>query len=64
MYNTRALWLAIMLLAASILGTSGGLLSWLGGMNTPNAILAGAGAFAGTLLLGIAVAHFMFLVER
>jgi hypothetical protein len=33
-------------------------------MNTPNAILAGAGAFAGTLLLGLAVAHFMFLVER
>jgi hypothetical protein len=59
MGDTRALWLAITMLAAALLGASAGLLSWLGGMNPPNSILAAAGAFAGTMLLILAVVHFL-----
>ena len=55
----RALWLAITVLAAGMVGVTAGVLSWLGGMNSPNAILAGGGAFAGTVILGLTVIHFL-----
>ena len=51
MNNIRAVWLAIIILAAAMLGGICGLLSWLGGMNLANAILSGAGAFGGTVIL-------------
>lgn len=60
----RALWLAITVLAASMVGTSAGVLSWLGGMNSPNAILAGGGAFAGTVILGLTVIHFLTYTKQ
>jgi hypothetical protein len=59
MYNDRAIWLSIMVLAAVFLGAGGGLLSWAGGMNLANAILAGSGAFGGSLLLMITVKHYL-----
>jgi hypothetical protein len=54
----RSLWLAITVLTAVLVGSAGGLLSWAGGMNPPAAILAGAGAFTGTVLLLLAMLHF------
>jgi hypothetical protein len=63
MGHTRVLWLALSVLFALFLGASGGVLSWLGGMNPPNAVLAGAGAFAGTLALVLAVIHYLAAPE-
>jgi hypothetical protein len=57
--NFRALWVAITLLTASILGVSSGLLSWIGGANPANSILAGGGAFAGVVILILAIIHFL-----
>jgi hypothetical protein len=59
MEEDRATWLAIMALAAAILGIGCGLLSWLGGMNVPNAILAGIGTFGTTLIIMITIRHFI-----
>jgi hypothetical protein len=56
--TARRLWLAITVLAAVLVGTAGGLLAWLGGTNPPTAILTGGGAFAGTVLLVIAMLRF------
>jgi hypothetical protein len=58
MEEDGATWLAIMALAATILGIGCGLLSWLGGMNVPNAILAGIGAFGTTLIVMITIRRF------
>ena len=59
MDNIRAAWLAIIMLTAAMLGGICGWLSWLGGMNPPNAILSGAGAFGGTVMLIISLFHFI-----
>jgi hypothetical protein len=59
MNNVRAIWLGMILLAAAMLGSVGGLLSWLGGMNVANAILAGAGTFSGAILLMLALFRFL-----
>lgn len=64
MGHIRAVWLAIVLLFAVITATASGMLSWLGGMNPANALLAGAGAFAGTVILALAVIHFLTDAER
>lgn len=56
--TTRALWLAIATLAASIVAAATGLLAWVGGMNPPTAILTAGGAFAGTLLLILTAVRF------
>ena len=59
MNNIRAIWLGIILLAATMIGSAGGLLSWLGGMNVANAILSGAGTFSGAIILILALFHFL-----
>jgi hypothetical protein len=51
----QGIWFAIMGLASVLIGVGGGVLSWLGGLNVSNAVLAGAGAFAGALILMITV---------
>jgi hypothetical protein len=56
--TVRGLWLAITVLAGTLLGTAGGLLAWTGGMNPPMAILTGAASFSGTVLLVIAMLRF------
>jgi hypothetical protein len=53
----RSVWLAIATLTAVIVGAAAGLLSWAGGLNPPNAILAGGGAFGGALLLILTLLH-------
>ncbi|GIJ40505.1 hypothetical protein [Micromonospora andamanensis] len=56
--TTRALWLAIATLAASVVAATAGLLAWAGGMNPPTAILTAGGAFAGTILLILTAVRF------
>jgi len=53
------LWLANVLLAALVIGAGAGWLTWAGGANTANAILAGGGAFAATAFLLIALIQFL-----
>lgn len=54
----RAVWIAIILLTAAILAAVAGLLAFAGGANVPTAILTGGGAFAGTVALLLAIAHY------
>ena len=58
MNNFRAIWLAIFLLAAAMLGGICGLLSWLGGMNPANAVLSGGGAFGSAIVLILSLFYF------
>lgn len=55
----RGVWLAIIVLAAALVGLVAGLLSWAGGMNPANAVLAGGGAFAGGVLLLLSAVQFV-----
>lgn len=55
----RALWSAIILLAAVIVGAAGGLLSFAGGLPVPLAIVTGGGAFGGTVALLLTLANFL-----
>jgi hypothetical protein len=48
----------LMLLTAAIIGVVAGLLSHAAGNNVPSAILTGGGAFAGTVGLLVAIAHY------
>jgi hypothetical protein len=57
--TVRGLWLAITVLTAILVGASGGLLAWAGGMNPPTAILTGGGAFTGTVLLVLTMLRFV-----
>jgi hypothetical protein len=47
-----------MLLCAGIIGGIAGLLSHAAGNNVPSAILTGGGAFAGTVVVLLAIAHY------
>jgi hypothetical protein len=55
----RGAWLGLTLLVAVLAGVTGGILSWLGGINIPQAIIAGAAAFAGTTALILSMARFL-----
>lgn len=59
MHNPRPLWLAITLIAAVLVGVTGGILAWLGGALVANAIIVGGSSFAGTVLLILAIAYFL-----
>ncbi|MGW4944212.1 hypothetical protein ACWEOZ_21800 [Actinoplanes sp. NPDC004185] len=50
--------MVLMLLTAGIIGGVAGLLSHAAGNNIPAAILTGGGAFAGTVALLLAIAHY------
>ncbi len=56
--TARGLWLAVTVLTALLVGSVGGALAWLSGMNPPSAILTAGGAFAGTVLLLLAMLRF------
>ena len=55
----RAVWTAVICLAATIVAAAAGLLSYAGGAKPPVAVLTAGGAFAGTVLLFMAVVHFL-----
>ncbi|WJK33051.1 hypothetical protein [Solwaraspora sp. WMMA2065] len=57
--TTRALWFAIGLLAAIIVGAAAGLLSWLDGRSVPGSILIAGAGCSGAFFLFIAAAHFV-----
>jgi heme A synthase len=54
----RSVWIALILMAAVIVGAGAGLLAYAGGANVPMAVLTGGGAFAGTVLLLLALLSF------
>jgi hypothetical protein len=47
------------LLFSMIIGFGGGILAWLGGDNPPDAVIAGAAAFAATMTLAVLVLTFL-----
>lgn len=47
----RSVWIALILIAAALIGGGAGLLAWAGGANVPMAILTGGGAFGGAIVL-------------
>jgi hypothetical protein len=55
--TSRAVWIAIVLLAATIVAAVAGLLTYAGGAKVPTAILAAGGAFVGatTFLLTLLI---------
>jgi hypothetical protein len=55
----RAVWTAVIMLAAVIVGVGAGVLSWVGGANPPNAVIAGFAAIAFTTMFGFAVFNFV-----
>lgn len=55
----RDVWIAIILLTSCIVGSIAALLAYAGGSKVPTAILTGGGAFGGTVLLLIAIAHYI-----
>jgi hypothetical protein len=55
----HVVWLAVMALAALIVAGTSGILAWLGGAKVPTAVIAGAGAFGGTLALFLLIAGFL-----
>ena len=63
-HKLRALWLTSILTASFIVGVAAGLLCRQGGMNAPAAVLAGAGAFAESVLLLITVIQYARAIQE
>jgi hypothetical protein len=56
--STRNLTLILILITAAFVAAVAGLLAYAGGALVPTAILTGGGAYAGTVALGLAIAHY------
>lgn len=56
--STRALWLALMIFFALVVGAVAGLLAWAAGNNPFAAVLKGEGSFGATVLVLLAVFYF------
>jgi hypothetical protein len=54
----RSIWIALILIAGVIIGAAAGLLSSASGASVPSAVLTGGGAFAGSVLLMLALLSF------
>lgn len=57
--STRALWLAVILIAGLIVGIAAGVITWFGNRSPYAGILAAGGGFAGTVFLLLAMAAFL-----
>ncbi|MFI7600870.1 hypothetical protein [Actinoplanes sp. NPDC049681] len=57
--DAKPLWLALILLTASGIAVAAGLLSWLGGLNPPTAILTAGGAFSAATFLLLALQQYL-----
>lgn len=55
---TPGLTIWLIVLTGALFGSAAGILSWLGGVLVPLAILTGGGAFCGTVLLIIALLNY------
>ena len=51
----KALWVALCMMLALLVGVAAGILAWLGGQDPPAAILIGGGAFGGTVTLALTI---------
>jgi hypothetical protein len=51
----KALWVALCVLLALLVGVAAGVLAWLGGQQPPAAILIGGGAFGGTVTVTLMI---------
>ena len=51
----KALWVALCMMLALVIGVATGILAWLGGQHPPGAILIGGGAFGGTVTLALMI---------
>jgi hypothetical protein len=56
--STRALWLALMVFFALVVGLVAGLMAWAGGDNPFAAMRGGGTAFGGTVLVLFAIFYF------
>jgi len=56
---TRHLWLAVIIVFSIMVGAAAGLLTGLSARDPVTGILTGAGGFAGTVLLLLAIAAFL-----
>ncbi|GAT68813.1 hypothetical protein PS9374_04478 [Planomonospora sphaerica] len=60
MNDNRGLWMAVILITAVVIGgLGGGLVSAMQGGGPAGMILTGAAGFAGTVMLLLAIAHFL-----
>lgn len=51
----KALWVALCMIFALLVGIAAGILAWLGGEHPPGAILVGGGAFGGTITVALMI---------
>ena len=56
--SLRAIWIALVLIIAVMVGASAGLLAWASGASVATAVLTGGGTFAGTVMLLMALLNF------
>jgi hypothetical protein len=56
--SLRPIYIALILIVGVIIGTAAGVLSFAGGANIPTAVIAGGAAFAGAVLLLLALMKF------
>jgi hypothetical protein len=59
MRSTKPIWMAIIVIAAALIGVAGGMLSWLADSSVPSAFLTGGASFGGAVLLMLAVVYFL-----
>lgn len=57
--TSRTVWAAIIMIVAVLIGATAGLLSAAAGMRVPLAVVAGGGAFGGTIGLLLSLATFL-----
>ena len=57
--NSRQVWIALMVLTAAVVGIVAGFLAHASGINPPAAVLAGGGAFGTSILILLAIAHYL-----
>lgn len=55
----RRVWAAIIMLGALVVAGMAGVLSWFGGTNPPNAVIAAGAAFCGLTSFGFTVFEFL-----
>jgi hypothetical protein len=53
--SIKALWVALCVILALLVGITAGILAWLGGQHPPAAILVGGGAFGGTITVTLMI---------
>jgi hypothetical protein len=58
--SVRAIWIAMTVIIGVIVGSAAGLLTFVTGAGIATAVLAGGGAFAGTVVVSLALLNFAY----